>query len=223
MAKKPRTPEEIEIIKEDILDKALELINEDGYNNFTMRKLGKKLNMTATPIYQYYENKDELYLAVLTQSFENLYEDIYAAYESGSNPMEKLRSVGREYIKFGINNANAYNIMLVLDVPKFNDYVGTPTEHIAALELEAALKVIDFGKKVIAESGLITKQIPVTTSMATLQLLCALHGFISFVNNKVADYILDPSMKKIDDGKINDEIIDQYIDTAILQFKKLFE
>ena len=222
MARKPRTEEEIEIVKQNILDKSLELINEDGYNNFTMRKLAKKLNMTATPIYQYYNNKDELYLAVLTQSFENLYEIILNAYDSGNNPMERLKSVGREYIKFGIDNANAYNIMLVLDVPKFYDYVGTPTEHIAFLELEAALKVIDFGKKVIKESGLIKKELP-TTSMATFQLLCAMHGFISFVNNKVADYILKPKLEKVNDEKVSDEIIEQFIDTAILQFKTLFQ
>ncbi|NLC02764.1 MAG: TetR/AcrR family transcriptional regulator [Tissierellia bacterium] len=222
MARKPRTEEEIEIVKQNILDKSLELINEDGYNNFTMRKLAKKLNMTATPIYQYYNNKDELYLAVLTQSFENLYEIILNAYDSGNNPMDRLKSVGREYIKFGIDNANAYNIMLVLDVPKFYDYVGTPTEHIAFLELEAALKVIDFGKKVIKESGLIKKELP-TTSMATFQLLCAMHGFISFVNNKVADYILKPKLEKVNDEKVSDEIIEQFIDTAILQFKTLFQ
>lgn len=222
MARKPRTEEEIELVKQNILDKSLELINEDGYNSFTMRKLAKKLNMTATPIYQYYNNKDELYLAVLTQSFENLYEIILNAYDSGNNPMERLKSVGREYIKFGIDNANAYNIMLVLDVPKFYDYVGTPTEHIAFLELEAALKVIDFGKKVIKESGLITKELP-STSMATFQLLCAMHGFISFVNNKVADYILKPKLEKVNDEKVSDEIIEQFIDTAILQFKTLFQ
>lgn len=222
MARKPRTEEEIELVKQNILDKSLELINEDGYNSFTMRKLAKKLNMTATPIYQYYNNKDELYLAVLTQSFENLYEIILNAYDSGNNPMDRLKSVGREYIKFGIDNANAYNIMLVLDVPKFYDYVGTPTEHIAFLELEAALKVIDFGKKVIKESGLITKELP-STSMATFQLLCAMHGFISFVNNKVADYILKPKLEKAKDEKVSDEIIEQFIDTAILQFKTLFQ
>lgn len=222
MARKPRTEEEIELVKQNILDKSLELINEDGYNSFTMRKLAKKLNMTATPIYQYYNNKDELYLAVLTQSFENLYEIILKAYDSGNNPMDRLKSVGREYIKFGIDNANAYNIMLVLDVPKFYDYVGTPTEHIAFLELEAALKVIDFGKKVIKESGLIKKELP-TTSMATFQLLCAMHGFISFVNNKVADYILKPKLEKANDEKVNDETIEQFIDTAILQFKTLFQ
>lgn len=72
MPKKPRSEQEVQKVREEILDKTLELINEVGYENFTMRKLANKLNMTATPIYQYYKNKDELYLAALTQGFETL-------------------------------------------------------------------------------------------------------------------------------------------------------
>ena len=56
MPKKARSEQEVQQVREEILDKTLELINEVGYENFTMRKLADKLNMTATPIYQYYKN-----------------------------------------------------------------------------------------------------------------------------------------------------------------------
>lgn len=48
MPKKPRSEQEVQKVREEILDKTLELINEVGYENFTMRKLANKLNMTAT-------------------------------------------------------------------------------------------------------------------------------------------------------------------------------
>lgn len=218
MPKKPRTPQEIQEAKQHILDKALELINEDGYNNFSMRKLAKKLNMTTTPIYKHYKNKDELYLATLTQGFENLYNIISDAYNSVENPLERLKNVFREYVKFGISNANSYNIMLVLNVPKFYDYVGTSNEPIAFTELEAAIKVREFGKKVVEESGLIKNEQTIDSSMAIIGFFCSIHGFISFINNQIFDYLIEPRVKEMDG-----EIIDKYIDISILQFKKLFE
>ena len=83
MPKKARTPEEIEEVKQRILEKALELIGEDGYRSFSMRKLASKLNMTATPIYGYYKNKDEIYISVLLQGFETLYQILSDAYGVG--------------------------------------------------------------------------------------------------------------------------------------------
>ena len=87
MPKKPRSEQEVQKVREEILDKTLELINEVGYENFTMRKLANKLNMTATPIYQYYKNKDELYLAALTQGFETLCNVAEKARDEGKDPM----------------------------------------------------------------------------------------------------------------------------------------
>ena len=212
--KKARTPEEIQEVKQRILDKALELISGDGYNNFSMRKLASKLNMTATPIYGYYKNKDEIYLSVLLQGFENMYQLLSAAYEAGKTPVERLKNICREFIKFGINNPNFYNIMLVLNAPKFYDYVGTSMERLASLELNAAIKVRDFGIKVITESGLIKDQASETSSMIVIELLCSMHGFVSFVNGRIVDYLLQSKENRIDD-----DVIDQYVELLVLGSK----
>ncbi len=214
MPKKARTPEEIQEVKQRILDKALELISGDGYNNFSMRKLASKLNMTATPIYGYYKNKDEIYLSVLLQGFENMYQLLSAAYEAGKTPVERLKNICREFIKFGINNPNFYNIMLVLNAPKFYDYVGTSMERLASLELNAAIKVRDFGIKVITESGLIKDQASETSSMIVIELLCSMHGFVSFVNGRIVDYLLQSKENRIDD-----DVIDQYVELLVLGSK----
>lgn len=215
MPKKARTPEEISEVKQNILNKALELINEDGYNNFTMRKLAKKLNMTATPLYGYYENKDEIYLSVVMQGFENLYQILKDAYNEGENSEEKLKNICRQYMKFGIDNPNFYNVMFVLNVPKYYDYVGTSTEQTATLELNSAIKVRDFGIKAIKESGLISEQAS-DTSMIIIQLMCSMHGFISLINSQIADYLIHPKANRTDH-----EIIDQYVDIIVSQLKQL--
>ncbi|MCK5680918.1 helix-turn-helix transcriptional regulator, partial [bacterium] len=62
MPKAPRTPEEVELVRQAILDAALKIIVEDGYKGFSMRKLGRSMGMTAKTVYNYFINKDEIYL-----------------------------------------------------------------------------------------------------------------------------------------------------------------
>jgi hypothetical protein len=51
-----------------------------------------------------------------------------AAIENLTDPLEKLRAMCREYVDFGIKNANYYNIMFNWAVPKYNDYINTALE-----------------------------------------------------------------------------------------------
>lgn len=213
MPKKTRTSEEVQEVKLKILNMALQLINDDGYNQFSMRKLAAKLDITATTIYQYYSNKDELYLAVLTRGFEELYARLMVAYETSLTPMERLKRVVGEYVKFGITNANFYNIMLVWNVPKFNDYIGTSAEPAALVELNTALKVWNLIKRVAVESGTIKTPSLEIREIVTFQFACLIHGFISLNNSQVVDYLFEAGT-----GEINDEIIEKFIELAISQY-----
>ncbi len=80
MPKAPARPEVVEAIRERILKEALFIINKDGYANLSMRKLALRLGFTAKTIYNYYSNKDELYLMALTKGFQELAEQFRAAY-----------------------------------------------------------------------------------------------------------------------------------------------
>jgi len=50
MPKNTRPPQEIERIKKKILDAALSILFEEGFDDLSMRKLGRKLGMTAANI-----------------------------------------------------------------------------------------------------------------------------------------------------------------------------
>jgi AcrR family transcriptional regulator len=72
MPKLQRSPKEIEAVREDILEHALDMIVRGGFNRFSMRKLAARLGIAAKTIYNYYRNQDELYLCILTKGFEQL-------------------------------------------------------------------------------------------------------------------------------------------------------
>ena len=214
MPKKPRSEQEVQKVREDILDKTLELINEVGYENFTMRKLADKLNMTATPIYQYYKNKDELYLAALTQGFETLCKVAEDARAKGGNPEEQLRSVIRDIVLYALAHPGVYNILFVSSVPKYYDYVGTETEEAAKRELDAALKFRDYIVEVAEESGFLDPDAEEGVLMKLLSGLCTIHGYVTLANSQITDYLLGPIVQTD-----NPELIDHVIDTVLENYR----
>lgn len=214
MPRKARSPEEVLKVRQNILDQALELISEDGYDNFSMRKLANRLDMTATTIYQYFANKDELYLAVLQEGFELLYEEMKTATQRVGDPLGKLTALTRAFVDFGIENPNFYNIMLVIDVPKYYDYVGTSNEGAAAREMEAALKVRNYISTKVLESGILEGRPLEDTMPVIIHFFCTVHGFVTFRNSQITDYLFGPDPEEIDDT-----VIDQFVAGAIDQMR----
>jgi AcrR family transcriptional regulator len=186
MPKAPAAPEVIEATRERILKEALYIINEEGYANLSMRKLARRLGFTAKTIYNYYSNKDELYLMALIEGFQGLAEQFSAAYRSSENPVEKMRAAVYAYVRWGIENKHYYNIMFSMDTPKYADYVGTMMEPVAERQNRIALEVAAIGSSILTEVAeyngrITTDEVP----YRLLQLWSTLHGMVSLYISRV--------------------------------------
>ena len=125
MPRTARQQVEIDEVKNSILDCALAIIVEEGYESFTMRKLGSCLGCAAKTIYNYFDSKEEIYLRLLIKGFEKLNSAADEAIEGVADPLERLQILADTYIQFGLQNGHYYNIMFSWDVPKYMSYVGT--------------------------------------------------------------------------------------------------
>ena len=192
MPKAARTPEEVEAAKQRILEKALEIITERGYEGLSMRRLGRHLGMAAATVYNYFQNKEEIYLHVLTRGFELLSDDMLRASKSTDEPFEKLRAVLKAWLHFGLNQSNYYDIMLTLYIPKYRDFVGGPLEPLARKELTTALRVMDLIIRVLEELadtyGNIRKE---DAQIHFIRIMTAIHGVVSLYNNTILVYVHD--------------------------------
>jgi AcrR family transcriptional regulator len=208
MPRPKRSSAEIETIKEQILKHALELMNHHGFDGFSMRKLGSRLGVSAKTIYNYYQNKDELYLVILTRGFEQLFNRFNNAYNTHRDPIKRLKNMGSEYMAFGLEHSNLYNLMFTWHVPKFKDYVGTPMEPVAQSELETALKIADIFMRAIIEASGQTEMSENTARFHMIWMWSQMHGFIAGINNTLLDYMhTNPlSLKK----RIINQIFDQF-------------
>jgi AcrR family transcriptional regulator len=197
MANKARSPEVIDFEKRRMSTVALDIIVKDGYHNLSIRKLSKKLNVSPSTIYNYFKNSEEIYIYVLNTGFEMLFNKLQKAYDSHPDPVEKLKSLCKAFFSFAVRERNLALIMLILDVPKYYDYVDTEYEPFMRIELANALKCRDMIVCVMNDMAEEYPSFPKEDiPRCALIIINQLIGLITIYNNKVMKYITDD----IEDG-----------------------
>jgi AcrR family transcriptional regulator len=194
MPKAARPAEKVAEIRACILDYALEIIAEGGFDSLTMRSLANKFGFAAKTLYNYFTCKEEIYLMVLTRGFELLNAKMEESLGNLKDPVEKLRTLCRIYVDFGINNPNYYNIMFNWAVPKYHDYINTAMEPTARTERETAFRLADNAGKVLKEISRANKGFPRgDAGYLILKLWTNLHGVVSLYNSRgMHEYESDP-------------------------------
>jgi AcrR family transcriptional regulator len=190
MTKTPRDIAEIEKVMESILEQAVGIIAAEGFPGMTMRKIASRMEMSATNLYNYFANKDEIYINILIRGFRMLYENLKRVYDGTADPFERGKKIIHEYLSFGIRNYNYYEIMFSPALPKYTDYVGTPHESLASVEMGYSKQIIDLSMDAVSD---ILKSNPANTpavvEMRMIEVWSMLHGMISLYNSRMIDYI----------------------------------
>ena len=189
---------EISAIKEKILDIAADIINEIGYQNLSMRKIGSRMGMTAANLYNYYASKDEINIAIRLRAGRILYEDLLKGYETGQDMDEKIWLMMKAYLRFGLLKPNYYSIMFDMPTPKYADYVGSPLETLAREEKESSEQSVALlfqCAKELQEKGV---GIPEDPDLFMTIIWGQLHGLVSLYNNNSLSEIVDDSKETIE-------------------------
>ena len=117
MASRNRLQADKENLRQEIMDAAREMFVAEGYQNVSMRKIADKIGYSATTIYLYFKDKNDLLHQICEQTFARLAGNIKAIYMLSDNPLEKLRSGLREYIYFGLKHPSQYEIVFITPLP----------------------------------------------------------------------------------------------------------
>lgn len=186
MSRKSRSSEEIDKIKDDIIEAALELILDVGFSKMSMRKLAEKVGMTATNLYYYYSGKDEIYLHLQIKGFKLLLGIFQSIYDLEKNPYTALEKMIRAYLEFGFNNPDYYRVMLNSDTPRYTEYKGTDIEPVAYQDKELALDLGRLAAQAISDIAKINPAIPVEDAdFRAKQIWITLHGIVVLHNRKI--------------------------------------
>src|SRR5919112_3798302 len=91
-------------LRRAILDAAAALFLEHGYEGLSMRQIAERIGYSATTIYRYYEDKDDLLFAIVQEGFLRFGQQLAKAAQSSDDPRERLPALGHAYIEFGLKN-----------------------------------------------------------------------------------------------------------------------
>ncbi|MDZ7835088.1 MAG: helix-turn-helix domain-containing protein [Alkalibacterium sp.] len=89
-------PRKSRILKEHILAAALELIKDEGFENFTARRIAEYLNASTQPIYKEFENMDDLKERLIDYAKDLIQMDVFM----GRRENITLKEVCANYIRF---------------------------------------------------------------------------------------------------------------------------
>lgn len=115
-----------EEFRREILDAARELFAGDGYGNFSMRKLARRIGYSPTTIYLYFRDKDELLFCLSEELFSEMDSALRRLSEEGAGPLGILRNALLMYVEYGLANPEHYRVAFFTSPVVY----GSPREYL---------------------------------------------------------------------------------------------
>ncbi len=159
-----------ELSRERILEEARQLFIQHGYHALTMRSIAKSMGYSHGALYYHFSEKAELFYALVSDDFRMLLDrmkDMLRRTRLGD--LGQLEKLMFEFIRFGLENPNHYEIMFMIKDPELQRY--SRTEQAECLELFATVV-----------RSVVSKRTDGDKKMYSLpwSLFMSLHGFISY-------------------------------------------
>jgi AcrR family transcriptional regulator len=101
-----------QLLKEEILDATEELLFRLGsIDAVSIRAIADGVGVTPPAIYMHFADKDQLFYAVCRRGFDRFASQLEPVLASGGRPLERIRRLGEEYVRFGMENWQQYPIL----------------------------------------------------------------------------------------------------------------
>lgn len=102
--------------RELILTAAKKLFAKDGYQSTSIRKIANEINLSPTTIYLYYKDKNEITHALHQAGFQLLRSQL-SPFAMVEHPFERLKAIGKSYIRFSFEHPDYYQLMFTMVEP----------------------------------------------------------------------------------------------------------
>lgn len=103
-ASRERRAQQKEDLRQTILTAASALLYEKGYDGFSLRQLAERIGYSATTIYLYFKDKDDLLATLVEDRFARWDAQLDAAVANIKDPLQRLRAFGLAYLEMGFSD-----------------------------------------------------------------------------------------------------------------------
>jgi len=111
MSIKDRKERETAGLRHKILNAALRVFVEQGYDKVSMRKIAALIDYSPTTIYRFFKNKEELLQKIAAGTYSDLsakFEQVKA--EDDGDPLGMLKALVREYMIFCVEHPDMFRL-----------------------------------------------------------------------------------------------------------------
>lgn len=157
-----------------ILDSAREILAEDGFDALSMRAVAARVGLSATALYNYFDNKQALVDRVVARGFRRFESYLWAALE-GVPPggLARMRALGAAYLRFARENEQYFKIMFTIQPEDPREIEELPGGGGYRILKESVEKAMAAGEILEADPDLVALYLwSCVHGLATLSLAC---------------------------------------------------
>lgn len=101
--------------REHILAEALRLFGERGIFEVSTREIAQAVGISQPSLYAHFKSRDEIAIELSHRAFGLFRERMESVGESKGSPIERLRQMGLEYVRFGLDQSAAYRVAFMIE------------------------------------------------------------------------------------------------------------
>ena len=178
-----RREEEKERRRAEIIDAAEQLYAEFGWDAVTMDRVAKRARLSRALIYVYFQDKNDLLLAIAERALAELRESFIAAAAAQTSGLDKVQSIGRAYVQFQQEMPYRFDAC-----SRFHAHqaAGQPTDDACAAAGDAVIAVIVEALVQGQADGSIRRDIG-NPAQVCVMLWAFTHGLIQVGTNKTQE------------------------------------
>ncbi|MCW3105577.1 MAG: TetR family transcriptional regulator [Segetibacter sp.] len=106
-----------EEVRSSILKAAWQLVEKEGWQSLSMRKIAEAIEYSAPVIYDHFQNKEAILLEFTREGFRILNERLEKAKSQFTDPARQLEAMAYAYWHFAFDNQEYYQLMYGLGMP----------------------------------------------------------------------------------------------------------
>lgn len=125
--------------RQKILDTALAIGLDEGFDALSMRKIASAMQYTTTVIYHHFQSKDDVIEAVVQSQSAELGQTITAIMDQGKDALFNIRAVFHEITKLAVTEPEKFNLIVLQKYSKKKNAVN-PWIGVLASQMEKAME-----------------------------------------------------------------------------------
>jgi len=97
--------------RKNILDAALSIVHNEGWQSLSMRKIAEIIEYTAPVIYEHFKNKEAILLELTDRGYRRLASQMEQAKKIEATAVKQIEAIWLAYWEFAFANKESYKLM----------------------------------------------------------------------------------------------------------------